>query len=54
MRFTLPSKLLAMVGSAALGFEQRPAPANAATDASFWRYELASRAPINHHIQVQA
>ena len=37
-----------------LGFEQRPAPANAATDASFWRYELASRAPINHHIQVQA
>ncbi|WP_312169330.1 HAD-IIIC family phosphatase [Stutzerimonas kunmingensis] len=37
-----------------LGFEQRPAPANAATDASFWRYELASRASINHHIQVQA
>lgn len=37
-----------------LGFEQRPAPANAIADASFWRYELASRAPINHHIQVQA
>jgi len=37
-----------------LGFEQRPAPANAPTDASFWRYELASRTPINHHIQVQA
>ena len=37
-----------------LGFEQRPAPANAPTDASFWRYELASRASINHHIQVQA
>lgn len=37
-----------------LGFELRPAPANATTDASFWRYELASRAPINHHIQVQA
>lgn len=37
-----------------LGFEQRPAPASAIADASFWRYELASRAPINHHIQVQA
>ncbi|MCQ4323390.1 methoxymalonyl-ACP biosynthesis protein [Stutzerimonas stutzeri] len=37
-----------------LGFQQRPAPAGAGHDASFWRYELASRAPLDHFIQVQA
>lgn len=37
-----------------LGFQQRPAPAGAERDASFWRYELASRAPLDHFIQVQA
>lgn len=37
-----------------LGFQQRPAPAGAGRDANFWRYELASRAPLDHFIQVQA
>jgi len=37
-----------------LGFQQRPAPTGAEREASFWRYELASRAPLNHFIQVQA
>ncbi|MGE4406792.1 HAD-IIIC family phosphatase [Pseudomonas sp.] len=37
-----------------LGFQQRPAPTGAGHDASFWRYELASRAPLDHFIQVQA
>ncbi|EXF46991.1 methoxymalonyl-ACP biosynthesis protein [Pseudomonas sp. BAY1663] len=37
-----------------LGFQQRPAPAGAERDANFWRCELASRAPLDHFIQVQA
>lgn len=37
-----------------LGFAQHPAPANAASEATFWRYELTSTDTPRHFIEVKA
>ncbi|WP_407290747.1 HAD-IIIC family phosphatase [Stutzerimonas zhaodongensis] len=37
-----------------LGFAQHPAPANAASEATFWRYELTSTDTSRHFIEVKA
>ncbi|WP_434456108.1 HAD-IIIC family phosphatase [Stutzerimonas urumqiensis] len=36
-----------------LGFEQRPAPAGATADATFWRYRLDTHQPTSHFIEVK-